>query len=112
MAGRPPRNRDLDFQARVVAALKRGKIGPTALARAIGVSPSTLTRSFNSGSYSRDVAAQIEILLRQGWPPPAISVSEDDRLQKCLQNLQNFAEVLPDIRAVLLEVLDQRDRPQ
>ena len=80
-----------------------------AMARALGTSPSNLSRSLSAGGFSRDMAARVEMLLEGGVAnvregAVAEQGADGETLQRALLILLEFSKMVPDLERALVAV--------
>lgn len=114
MVGRPKNVPDPTLRADLEAAFAASGVTASRLAKKLDRSPSTLLRSQESGEYSRELAAELRELMRNGWPTisleAAIAASKYPYgdLQKLLDCLREMHKIMPTITNALEGVLDRR----
>lgn len=116
MRGRPRRQSDVDLAERLRAAQLRSGISDAQLASALGVSPSTISRSLGSGRFSTALASRARaVLADDGTLTNGLARSEAldrtagpryEQVMLLLHKLHLASKMLIDVQDALGSLLD------
>lgn len=110
MRGRPPRQNSIELCDRLEKVRRSLGISRSSLAAKLGLSPSTLSRSFSRRALSKDVAARVNEFLEGTVGDMSDSGQGDSyqdaaALKRALHILQELGKIAPDLERALFRAV-------